>query len=97
MLEHIVGFECDQGDARKNEKHGVSQGESEQVFFDPQLLIVADVNHSTHEPRYHVLGMTLAGRRLHLTFTLRERMTRIRIISARPMHTKERRLYEQQS
>ncbi len=97
VLEHIVGFEWDQGNARKNEKHGVSQSESEQVFFDPQLLMVADVNHSTHEPRYHALGMTLAGRRLHITFTLRDRMTRVRIISARPMHTKERRFYEQQS
>ena len=97
VLEHIVGFEWDQGNARKNEKHGVSQSESEQVFFDPQLLMVADASHSVREPRYHALGMTFAGRHLHITFTLRNRMMRIRIISARPMHRKERRFYEQQS
>jgi uncharacterized DUF497 family protein len=97
VLDHIVGFEWDHGNARKNEKHGVSQSESEQVFFDPQLLVVADANHSVREPRYHALGMTFAGRHLHVTFTLRDRTTRIRIISARPMHRKERRFYEQQS
>ncbi len=97
VLEHIVGFDWDQGNARKNEKHGVSQSESEQVFFDPQLLMVADAEHSTREPRYHALGRTFAGRRLHITFTLREQLTRIRIISARPMHRKEQRFYEQKS
>jgi uncharacterized DUF497 family protein len=96
-LEHIVGFEWDQGNARKNEKHGVSQSESEQVFFDPRLLMVADESHSRREPRYHALGMTFAGRRLHITFTLRNQATRIRIISARPMHRRERTIYEQQS
>lgn len=97
VLQHIVGFEWDQGNARKNEKHGVSQSEAEQVFFDSRLLMVSDTSHSLREPRYHALGMTFAGRRLHITFTLRDRMTRIRIISARPMHRRERRVYEQQS
>ena len=39
-LERIVGFDWDSGNARKNEKHGVSQSEAEQVFFDPRLLMV---------------------------------------------------------
>jgi len=44
--------------------------------------------------RYHALGMTHAGR-LHITFTLREDGTLIRVISARDMHRKERSIYEQ--
>ena len=95
-LERIVGFDWDEGNARKNEKLGVSQSEAEQIFFDIRLLIVADVGHSMGEPRYHALGATLDGRRLHMTFTLRSDDTRIRVISARDMHRKERRIYERE-
>ena len=93
-LDHIVGFDWDEGDARKNEKHGVSQSEAEQMFFDARLLVVADPDHSVDEPRYHALGATLDGPRLHATFTLRSNGTRIRVISARDMHRKERQIYE---
>ena len=93
-LDHIVSFDRDEGNARKNEKHGVSQSEAEQMFFDVKLLMVADANHSADEQRYHALGTTLDGRRLHATFTLRSNGTRIRVISARDMHRKERQIYE---
>ena len=93
-LERIVGFDWDDGNARKNEKHGVSQSEAEQIFFDVRLLMVADADHSVGEPRYHALGISLDGRHLHVTFTLRGDGTRIRVISARDMHRKERQIYE---
>jgi uncharacterized protein len=95
-LERIVGFDWDEENARKNEKHGVSQSEAEQTFFDVRLLMVADPGHSADEPRYHALGATLDGRRLHVTFTLRGDGTRIRVISAREMHRKERQIYERE-
>ena len=41
-FEHIVGFEWDAGNARKNDKHGVSMAEAEQVFFNAPLLVVDD-------------------------------------------------------
>lgn len=94
-FEAIVGLQWDEGNARKNERHGVSQGEAEEVFFDTQLLVVADTQHSMQEPRYHALGMTRDSRHLHVTFTLRDSMTLIRVISARDMHRKERAIYEQ--
>jgi uncharacterized DUF497 family protein len=95
-LDRIVGFDWDDGNARKNEKHGVSQSEAEQMFFDARLLMVVDPDHSADEPRYHALGATLDGRRLHVTFTLRGDPTRIRVISARDMHRKERQIYERE-
>ena len=95
-FEGVVGFQWDHGNARKNEKHAVSQGEAEQVFFDADLLVTADPAHSVEEPRYHALGATRDGRRLHITFTLRERMTRIRVTSAHDMHRSARRIYERQ-
>ena len=95
-LDRVVGFEWDQGNARKNERHGVSQSEAEQVFFDAKLFVAPDASHSMGESRYHALGSTLGDRLLHVTFTLRADMTRIRVISARDMHRKGRNIHERQ-
>jgi uncharacterized DUF497 family protein len=90
----VVGFQWDEGNSRKSvDKHGVGQSEAEQVFFGEPLVVVEDIAHSRNEARYHGLGTTAAGRRLHITFTLRENATRIRVISARDMSQKERSLY----
>ncbi len=90
----VTGFEWDEGNRTKNwEKHRVSQAECEQVFFNEPLLLFPDVRHSQHEPRYYVLGHTNAGRYLFVVFTIRG--TLIRVISARDMSRKERKVYEQ--
>lgn len=94
-LAKITGFEWDDGNARKNEKHGVSTAEAEQIFFSNPLLLLTDVLHSQREPRFHALGKTDEGRLLHITFTLRHAGSLIRVISARSMHRKERTIYEQ--
>jgi uncharacterized DUF497 family protein len=95
--DQIEGFEWDAGNARKSaDKHGVSQMEAEQVFFNDPLLVAADAGHSSDEQRFHGLGHADGGRRLHVTFTLRNDGRLIRVISARPMHRKERMRYDQQ-
>ena len=94
-LAKITGFEWDDGNARKSEKHGVSTAEAEQIFFNDPLLLLIDVLHSQREPRFHALGKTDEGRLLHITFTLRHAGSLIRVISARGMHRKERTIYEQ--
>ena len=84
--------------ARKNDsKHGVSQREAEQVFFNEPLLVAPDAAHSEQELRLHALGKTDAHRLLHLTFTLRGEGTLLRVISARDMSRKERAHYGQES
>ncbi len=94
-LSSILGFEWDAGNERKNEKHGVSMAEAEQVFFNAPLLLLEDVAHSQSEARFHALGQTDDGRLLHITFTLRRLGELVRVISARDMHRKERSVYEQ--
>ena len=95
-VSKITGFDWDSGNARKGaEKHDVSQFEAEQLFFNAPLLLSADARHSQDETRIHALGKTDAGRRLHVTFTMRGGGTLIRVISARDMHRKERAVYEQ--
>ena len=70
-LTKITGFDWDDGNARKNDKHGVSIAEAEQVFFNEPLLMIADTKHSQGEHRFYALGKTDEGRTLHITFTLR--------------------------
>ena len=94
-LSRIGGFDWNDGNARKNAKHGVSQSEAEEVFFNQPVLLLVDAPHSGQEVRFHALGKTHEGRRLHIAFTLREDGTLIRVISARDMHRKERTIYEQ--
>ena len=96
-LSKVIGFEWDEGNARKNENHGVSMAEAEQAFFNAPLLVLPDEKHSETEPRFHALGKTNEGRKLHITFTLRDADQLVRVISARDMHRKERVNYEQAS
>ncbi len=92
--DRIAGFDWDAGNARKNaDKHEVSAAEAEQVFFNDPLLMVPDHAHSAQERRIHALGRTDDDRLLHVTFTLRNKDTRICVISARDMSRRERKAY----
>ena len=94
-LERITGFDWDDGNARKNDKHGVGQAQAEEIFFNQPLLMLDDLLHGEQDARHYALGKTLDGRLLHVSFTLRGGGTLIRVISARDMHRKERSVYEQ--
>ncbi|MDI5932812.1 BrnT family toxin [Halomonas kalidii] len=92
----VTGCDWDEGNSRKNvEKHGVGQSEAESIFFNEPLLVLEDARHSQAEARFHALGETDDARQLHITFTLRQDGTLIRVISARAMLRKEGAAYEQ--
>src|SRR5512135_268890 len=93
-LRQTSGFEWDDGNRGKNGKHGVTDREAEQVLLGARVVVLEDSAHSAVERRFHALGQAANGRRLHVTFTLRGRDQRIRVISARAMHRKERAIYE---
>jgi uncharacterized DUF497 family protein len=93
-LNRIEGFDWDAGNREKNwQKHRVSTGECEEVFFNLPLLLQDSPGHSQTEPRFVALGQTNAGRQVFIVFTVRQE--KIRVISARDMSQKERDLYEQ--
>jgi uncharacterized DUF497 family protein len=95
-FEKIIGFDWDDGNSQKNwEKHRVSTGECEEVFFNLPLLLREDPGHSQREPRFYILGHSKAGRLLFIAFTIRR--DKIRIISTRDMSRKERAFYEQEN
>lgn len=89
----IYTFDWDKGNKDKNvKKHLVSNEECEEVFYDSDKKILKDVFHSGKEERYILLGKTKAERILYLVFTLRK--DKVRVISARDLNKKERKLYE---
>jgi uncharacterized protein len=94
-LAAITGFDWNEGNARNNERHGVSMAEPEQLFFNTPLLQLDDMVHSQSEPRYHALGQATEGRRLHCSYALRGDGRLIRVISARDMARKEQAIYVQ--
>ena len=86
----------DAGNERKSaDKHGVNQAEAEQAFFNQPLLVLEDERHSAAERRFHALGRTEAGRRLHITFTLRREGSMVRVISARDVSVRGRTIYDE--
>ncbi|HYH79096.1 MAG TPA: BrnT family toxin [Longimicrobium sp.] len=86
--------EWDPGKAEANEsKHGVTFSEAATVLADPLSITLDDSDHSGSEPRLLILGQSTTGRFLIVSFT--ERRDALRLISARPMTTRERRTYEQ--
>jgi uncharacterized DUF497 family protein len=94
ILSFAQDFEWDEGNIKKNwERHGVSHIECEEIFFNKPIIVKKDELHSKREDRYFVLGKTDTGRMLFVVFTLRG--NKIRIISARDMNRKEKKIYEE--
>lgn len=90
----IAGIEWDEGNWPKCGKHGVSQADIEHVLTTTTLRI-RDPNPS--EPRFRTAASGLDGRVIFVVYTHRERSgkTYLRPISARFMHEKEVKEYEQ--
>ena len=95
MLEAVAGFDWDEGNLEKCQKHGVSIGEIE-VLFRSGPGVAPDPNHSAQEDRFIAVGRTAAGRPLFVAFTFRikDGQSLIRPVSARYMHKKEVAGYE---
>ena len=87
-------FEWDTAKAASNLKdHRVSFDEASTVFGDPLAMLMVDPDHSDEEERYLLLGLSLKGRLLVVSFA--ERPPRTRLISARVATRRERRQYEE--
>ena len=85
-------FDWDPEKARANEqKHGVSFIEAAQVFEDDYSFSVRDPDHSVHEERLLIFGLSKQGQHLVVSYT--ERGEQIRLLSARPMTSHERQAY----
>lgn len=89
-------FEWDPAKAAANVlQHGVSFEEATTVFQDPLAKIHDDPDHSASERRDIIVGHSLQGRLLLVSFT--DRGSKIRLISARLVTKRERHDYEEAS
>jgi uncharacterized DUF497 family protein len=94
IFQAVEGFDWDQGNISKNwEKHKVTPSQCEELFFNRPLVVQTVEQHSAEEKRYFALGKTDADRGLFIVFTIRGK--RIRVISARDMSRKERKVYHE--
>ncbi|MCY4614699.1 MAG: BrnT family toxin [Nitrospira sp.] len=93
------GFEWDEGNRRHCQKHGLSPKEIEHFLQQDNLLVAPDVLHAEQEERYLAVGLASTGKPMLVIFTLRkvDETVRLRPISARYMHEKEARKYEEES
>ena len=92
----LYGFDWDKGNWPKCGKHGVSRAEIEQALSN-NPLVLKDRYPDGIEERFNAVGLNDEGRHLFVVFTLREtaKARLIRPVSARYMHEKEIRRYEQ--
>ena len=88
-------FEWDKQKAISNEKkHGVTFDEASTVFRDPLAVIFDDEYHSEDDLREIIIGHSIGGRLVVVSFTERAESV-VRIINARPTTKKEREDYEE--
>ena len=92
FFPQVTGFEWDEANADKNwHRHRVTQAEAEQAYLNRPVLVAKDPTHSGREARYFGLEQTDLGRELAIVFTLRGSL--LRVISARSMSRRERKIY----
>jgi uncharacterized protein len=90
------GFDWDEGNTAKCQKHGLSRREIEALFLSGPR-VAPDVMHSESEQRFLAIGQYDSTQRpVFVVFTFREKLggLLVRPISARYMHTKEIKSYE---
>lgn len=94
----VGGFDWDNGNRAKCQKHGVSIDEIE-ALLSGNPRVAPDLRHSMKEDRLLAVGRTSAGRPLFVAFTIRKkgRNHLIRPVSARYMHVREITAYEKES
>jgi len=98
MELRVGGFDWDDGNRAKCEKHGVSITEIEELFAHSPR-VAPDPRHSADEDRLIAVGRTKTGRSIFVAFTIRTKNKRrlVRPVTARYMHAKEVEAYEKES
>lgn len=82
--------------AANRRKHGVTFEEAASVFVDPLALVRDDRSAAHDERRMQIMGYSVLGRQLLVVHVEVQDETTIRIISARPLDSKERRRLERE-
>jgi len=97
VIQGFTGFDWDDGNRGKCQKHGLTLTDIESVFWRTDTVIGVDKYHSHTEKRFLAIGLSPQERHMLVVFTLRsqEGKVLVRPVSARYMHRKEIRKYGQ--
>jgi len=98
MKLEVQGFDWDEANREKCQIHGLSVSEIEAFFQQESIHVAPDIRHSQQEQRFIAIGKSTEQRPMFVAFTLREKdnTVLIRPISARYMHDREVKKYEQE-
>lgn len=89
-----IKFEWDESKNLSNQKkHRVSFEEAQSVFVDEQALMISDVDHSSEEDRFILLGLSMKAKMMVVCHCYRKNNEVIRIISARKATRNEEKTY----
>lgn len=92
----MIQFEWDTNKNKQNiKKHKVSFEEAKTVFIDENARLIADPDHSLHEDRYVLLGLSSHFRLLVVCHVCERDDHLIRIISARKAKKQEIKIYQE--
>jgi len=90
----MIEFEWDEAKATANlKKHQVTFEEVKSIFFDEFGIQFFDVDHSSDEERFLMLGMSSVAKLLIVCHCERDHGATIRIISARKATKRESAFY----
>ena len=99
MNERQFQFEWDEAKATNNvRKHGIAFELARTIFHDPELLTVADLEHSEVEDRWFSVGRASNGALISVVYLWSDTspaVTQIRLISARKATQAEIRYYQE--
>lgn len=91
----MIEYEWDPEKAEENkQKHSVSFHEAATVFGDPLAITFADPDHSIDEYRYLTFGLSRFDKLLAVSHA--DNVDKVRVIGARLMTRRERRIYEEE-
>jgi len=95
IVLQIESFDWNKWNIEKNLiKHRVTSMECEEVFLNRPFLKSIPLTEEKKEQRIYAFGTTDRNRKITIVFTIRN--NKIRVISARDMSRKERRIYEKE-
>lgn len=90
----VEGFDWDEGNREKCQKHTLTVEEIEAFFRHAQYRLLPDIKHSATEKRLLAIGRGVNNRWMFVGFVARGNL--IRPVTARYMHEKEIRNYEKE-
>ena len=92
----MLGFSWDKNKSQRNcVKHKISFEEAVTVFYDENVLLIDDPDHSETEERFVLIGLSTQLKVLTVCYCYHEDDKTIRIISARKATTHESKQYNE--